>query len=303
MEKGRGSREKEKRKKGEKGPEKRGEKGPRKVEKGPDSSLLDCRHAPPPPRPSRLGAPVSCSEATTAAPASSTTRIGRLSGLAARGPAAGAVSPARRRADDQSRPSAPPGRPLGATVIIAVGRCYVQHINRTYGHTGTLWDSRYKSSLVQAETYLRLCLRCIEFNPVRANMVADPADYLWSSYRANALGEPNGILTPHLPYLALAAVSGERHEAYRALFRTALEDAPLAALRLSLNQNQHSVTTASTARSKRSPANGASRTSGVASENRPSRIACETYSSKNGRSNYTIFEPEPGWPPFHLLFT
>jgi putative transposase len=69
-------------------------------------------------------------------------------------------------------------------VLIAVGRRYVQFINRTYGRTGTLWDGRYKSSLVQAETYLLFCQRYIERNPVRAGMVADPADYRWSSYRA-----------------------------------------------------------------------------------------------------------------------
>jgi putative transposase len=132
----------------------------------------------------------------------------------------------------------PPDARSVPRLLIAVGRRYVQHINRTYGRTGTLWDSRYKSSLVQAETYLLLCQRYIELNPVRAGMIADPADYRWSSYRANALGEPNTILTPHPLYLALAADSGERHEAYRALFRTALEDAPLADLRLALNQNQ-----------------------------------------------------------------
>jgi REP element-mobilizing transposase RayT len=62
--------------------------------------------------------------------------------------------------------------------IMAVGRRYVQYINHTYGRTGTLWDSRYKSSLVQAETYLLLCQRYIELNPVRASMVSDPADCL-----------------------------------------------------------------------------------------------------------------------------
>ncbi len=123
-------------------------------------------------------------------------------------------------------------------VLIAVGRRYVQHVNRTCGRTGTLWDSRYKSSLVQAETYLLLCQRYIELNPVRAAMVADPADYPWSSYRANALGESDPILTPHLLYLALGSEPSERRETYRALFCGALEDAPLAAVRLALNQSQ-----------------------------------------------------------------
>jgi putative transposase len=60
-------------------------------------------------------------------------------------------------------------------LIIALGRRYVQYINTIYRRTGTLWDSRYKSSLIQAETYLLACQRYIELNPVRAAMVDDPA--------------------------------------------------------------------------------------------------------------------------------
>jgi putative transposase len=123
-------------------------------------------------------------------------------------------------------------------LIISVGRRYVQSINRTYGRTGTLWDSRYKSSLVQAEIYLLLSQRYIELNPVRAGMVSDPGDYQWSSYRANALGEANVILSPHPLYDALAADDATRRAVYRDLFRTALDDAPLADLRMALNQNQ-----------------------------------------------------------------
>ena len=119
-----------------------------------------------------------------------------------------------------------------------MGRRYVQYINHTYGRTGTLWDSRYKSSLVQAETYLLLCQRYIELNPVRAGMVSHPDDYPWSSYRANGLGQGNAILSPHPLYLALAAHEAPRREAYRNLFRAALDDAPLADLRMALNQDQ-----------------------------------------------------------------
>lgn len=69
-------------------------------------------------------------------------------------------------------------------LVMMLGRRYVQYINRTYQRTGTLWDSRYKSSAVQAETYLMTCQRYIELNPVRAGMVDDPAHYQWSSYRS-----------------------------------------------------------------------------------------------------------------------
>jgi putative transposase len=123
-------------------------------------------------------------------------------------------------------------------VIIAVGRRYVQYINHSYRRTGTLWDSRYKSSLVQAETYLLLCQRYIELNPVRAGMVADPAEYLWSSYRHHALGAPNNILSPHDSYIALGSSAAARQQAYRDMFSTELDDEPINELRMALNQNQ-----------------------------------------------------------------
>jgi len=74
-------------------------------------------------------------------------------------------------------------------LIISLGWRYVQYINRSYRRTATLWDSRYKSSLVQAESCLLSCQRCIELNPVRAAMMANPAHYGWIGYRANALGQ------------------------------------------------------------------------------------------------------------------
>jgi putative transposase len=66
------------------------------------------------------------------------------------------------------------------TLIISLGRRYVQYINRSYKRTGRLWDSRYKSSLVQVETYLLACQRYIELNPVRAALVDDPGHYRWT---------------------------------------------------------------------------------------------------------------------------
>jgi putative transposase len=91
---------------------------------------------------------------------------------------------------------------------------------------------------VQAETYLSLCQRYIELNPVRAGMVSDPGEYRWSSYRANALGNVDAILSPHPLFLALSADDISRQLRYRDLFRTALDDAPPADLRMALNQNQ-----------------------------------------------------------------
>jgi putative transposase len=114
----------------------------------------------------------------------------------------------------------------------------VQYINRTYRRTGTLWDSRYKSSLVQAETYLLTCQRYIELNPVRAAMVEDPAHYRWSSYRFNGLGQPDSRLAPHERYRALGSSEQDRQTAYRALFRAHLDRDAIDDIRLALNQNQ-----------------------------------------------------------------
>jgi REP-associated tyrosine transposase len=123
-------------------------------------------------------------------------------------------------------------------LVISLGRRYVQYINRTYCRTGTLWDSRYKSSLVQAETYLLTCQRYIELNPVRAAMVEDPAHYRWSSYRANGLGQPDARLTPHSLYQALGQNNQDRQSAYRALFRAQLDRGAIEDIRLALDQNQ-----------------------------------------------------------------
>jgi putative transposase len=123
-------------------------------------------------------------------------------------------------------------------LIISLGRRYVQYINRTYRRTGTLWDSRYKSSLVQAETYLLACQRYIELNPVRAAMVEDPAHYRWTSYRANGLGMADNRITPHPLYQALGRSDKERQATYRALFRAQLDQPAIDDIRLALNQNQ-----------------------------------------------------------------
>ena len=123
-------------------------------------------------------------------------------------------------------------------LVISLGRRYVQYINTAYGRTGILWDSRYKSSLIQAETYLIECMRYIELNPVRAAMVEDPAHYRWTSYRANGLGQADELITPHSIYEAIANTKAARQAHYRSLFRPHLEHTAIDDIRLALNQNQ-----------------------------------------------------------------
>ena len=123
-------------------------------------------------------------------------------------------------------------------LIIALGRRYVQYINRTYRRTGTLWDSRYKSSLIHADSYLSTCMRYLELNPVRAAMVDDPADYRWSSYRANALGQTDSRIATHPLNFGLGAGDRSRQSAYRALFESELDAPAVDDFRLALNQSQ-----------------------------------------------------------------
>jgi putative transposase len=123
-------------------------------------------------------------------------------------------------------------------IMMSVGRRYVQYINRKYGRTGTLWDSRYRSSIVQTDRYLLACQRYIELNPVRADMVADPAQYRWSSYRRNALGMRDDMVTQHPLYLDLGLDDASRLGAYRRLFGSQRLTRETDELRIALNQGQ-----------------------------------------------------------------
>jgi putative transposase len=90
----------------------------------------------------------------------------------------------------------------------SLGRRYAQYFNRTYHRSGSLWEGRYKSSLVDTERYLLACYRYIELNPVRAGVVRRPEDYPYSSYHANGLGKQDGLITPHAVYLGLLREQG-----------------------------------------------------------------------------------------------
>jgi putative transposase len=118
----------------------------------------------------------------------------------------------------------------------ALGRRYVRYFNYSYRRSGTLWEGRFKSCVVDAEDYLLLCQRYIELNPVRAGMVTSPGDYRWSSYRANGLGRSEVCWTPHPAYLSLGHTPAERSEAYQALFCYELDDEALTDIRQSAYQ-------------------------------------------------------------------
>ncbi|MGN6706252.1 MAG: transposase [Rhodanobacter sp.] len=129
-----------------------------------------------------------------------------------------------------------------ARVMQSLGRRYVRYVNDRYRRTGTLWEGRYKACLVDSEAYLLRCYRYIELNPLRAGMVANPADYRWSSYTCNALAVADPLIRPHASYLSLGADAAERCAVYRTLIEQAITPEELDGIRLHL-QRQHAYGT------------------------------------------------------------
>ena len=125
---------------------------------------------------------------------------------------------------------------LGATtgLMRGIGQRYVQFINRHYGKTGSLWEGRFHTSIVQSDRYFLACQRYIELNPCRAHMVRQPQEYVWSSHAHNALGAPSGFLQPHDVYLGLGSTEQSRRDHYQALFDEPIAPDELAAIRLAI---------------------------------------------------------------------
>lgn len=117
-------------------------------------------------------------------------------------------------------------------------RNYAGRFNRRHGRTGTLWEGRYKACLVDSDGYFLACSRYIELNPVRAWIAAGPTDHPWSSYRANASGMFDPLLTPHACYLALGPDRPARAAAYRRLFDQVLPPSLVAEIRRYLQQQK-----------------------------------------------------------------
>lgn len=118
-----------------------------------------------------------------------------------------------------------------------LGRQYVRYFNTSHMRSGTLWEGRYKSCLVQTESYLLKLYRYIELNPVRAGMVTQPADYFWSSYQINAIGKESDLCSPHPLYLSLGETKAVRLQNYRALFSVALDGTEFDEIRSATNKN------------------------------------------------------------------
>ena len=112
----------------------------------------------------------------------------------------------------------------------AVGRRYVRYFNQRQARTGTLWDGRYKSTLIQAERYLLTCMVYLDLNPVRAGMVGDPGDYPWSSHAHYVGRATDRLITPHPLYWELGNTPFSRDAAYAELVRSGISSEQQAAL-------------------------------------------------------------------------
>jgi len=124
--------------------------------------------------------------------------------------------------DVYDQPCASIGDAIGGIRCIkmqSLSQRYVRYFNHTYRRTGTLWEGRYKSCVVDADNYLLACQRCIELNPVRAGMVDSPADCIWSSYQVKGLGKDIAVHTLHTVYLQLGQEARLRERACRAQFK------------------------------------------------------------------------------------
>jgi putative transposase len=113
----------------------------------------------------------------------------------------------------------------------AIGSRYVSYFNGQYSRTGTLFEGRYKSFVVDDENYWTACMRYIELNPIRAGLVRHPADYRWSSYRAHALGAADPLLTEHPVYRELGTSERDRCRCWQAFCAEGIADTELEELR------------------------------------------------------------------------
>ena len=112
----------------------------------------------------------------------------------------------------------------------AVGRSYVRYFNHRHGRSGTLWEGRYRATLIESERYLLTCMAYIDLNPVRAGMVAQPADWPWSSHNHYTGLRQDKLVTAHPLYWLLGNTPFAREAAYSALVQAGLDADTQAAL-------------------------------------------------------------------------
>jgi len=113
-----------------------------------------------------------------------------------------------------------------------------RYVNTREKRSGSLWEGRYKSSIVSSKEYLLSCSRYIELNPVRAGTVDQPSEYQWSSYVRKAKGLPDGVVDLDLVYKALGRTAVDRQKSYKEYIRETTPDEELQLIRGSIQRNQ-----------------------------------------------------------------
>jgi putative transposase len=131
----------------------------------------------------------------------------------------------------------PASRGSASDLMRRVGCHYVRYFNRRYHRTGTLWEGRFRSALVESSSYFIACSRYIDLNPVRAGIVQDPAEYEWSSFRRLAHGAPDALVHSHGEYLKLGVTDADRRAAYLALCESAVGSRAQADIRRATRSN------------------------------------------------------------------
>ena len=121
-------------------------------------------------------------------------------------------------------------------MVQALGRQYVRYFNGQNQRTGTLWEGRYRSCLVQPDSHLLEVYQYIELNPVRAELAGNPAEYMWSSYHINASDKPSALCKPHAEYLKLGETRSVCAEKYKLKCESGLDEKRLEEIRKSINK-------------------------------------------------------------------
>jgi len=132
----------------------------------------------------------------------------------------------------------PPTSGAIALLMQKLGRQYVGQFNARHRRTGTLWEGRYKSCLIDSESYVLSCYRYIDLNSVRARITDDSLSYRWSSAVAHTGRYTHPLLADHAAYMALGSTEAERGHAYQLLLHEGISDDDLLAIRIYLQQQR-----------------------------------------------------------------
>ncbi|MCP3674590.1 MAG: transposase [Gammaproteobacteria bacterium] len=122
-----------------------------------------------------------------------------------------------------------------SNMMQALGRYYVSYFNKRHKRTGTLWEGRFKASIVDSDLYFLIVSRYIELNPVRAKIVVEPSQYTWSSFHFNSKMKKIKLITPHDLYLALGATPYLRAKYYTSLFESEIPSTKMQEIRNAIN--------------------------------------------------------------------